>query len=140
MCSSDLLTPELAETLAGVRRVLFVDAWQLPEGAASDESDRWQEAPEATLRALEPASPRDGGRAQAWTEAGAFSHVLEPMQLLAITALLHTRAPQAWQLLVPAYAMPHDEGFSTPLRRLLPRAEALLSRWCEGGQDSVSHA
>jgi Ni,Fe-hydrogenase maturation factor len=68
-----------------------------------------------------------GGNASA--EIGVCSHQLVPPQLLAITALLQGKAPQAWMLLVPAVAFDHGAAFSIDLQRLLPQAEALLRRW-----------
>lgn len=121
------LTPELADALAQTGRVLFIDAWWPPVPAPGGM---------ARLPTLEPISVQStqvGG--------GAFSHQLDPAQLLAITALLHDRAPQAWQLLVPAFAMPHGDTFSPRLLQELPRAEALLDGWCRSAsQPAACHA
>lgn len=146
------LTPELAEELQNMRRVLFIDAWwqtagdtcgrgMSPRAAAMGDIPDTSDAP--LLRnpilpsagisfgpidpVLERLTAADGSE-----QAGAFSHQLEPSQLLAITALLHGRAPEAWRLLVPAWAMGHGEGFSSQLERRLPKAEDLLVRWCCG--------
>jgi hydrogenase maturation protease len=100
------LTPELAEPLAAAARVLFVDAWLAPSGAAP------------TCRAVHPCA----GRA-------VESHHLEPAQLLALSQLLYGTAPAAAELLVPAVAFPHGETLSPELRRCLPEARRLLQEW-----------
>ncbi len=144
------LTPELSGELAAVRRVLFIDAWWPPVIVTSNPPQDGQAAPEPPSDPPAPARHRDD---PSWTgavaaiqpclrrlsrfdgavEAGAFSHALDPAQLLAITTLLQGTAPEAWQLLVPAAAMPHGKGFSAQMQRLLPGAEALLLQWCAGG-------
>lgn len=83
------------------------------------------------LPALIPLQPPAWAEA-ALTEAGAFSHLLDPPELLAITALLHGRTPQAWQLWLPAFRCGHGEGFSSELQTLLPAGKALLAHWCDG--------
>ncbi len=149
------LTPELVEELQTVRRVLFIDAcWppaddtsgqtatpgpaamaDTPEasGSALIGTQIWPSAERAVASigpVLERLAPHDGS-----VEAGAFSHQFDPSQLLAIRALLHGWAPEAWRLLVPAWAMGHGEGFSPQLQGLLPQAEALLINWLAGGCD-----
>ena len=114
------LTPELVEDLALAQRVLFIDAW-LPQGGEAVPARR------ARLQPLQFAT--DGG-------AGAFSHHLDPQQLLAITAQLHGRAPAAWQLLLPAHALAHGARLSGPMRRQLPAATLLLRRWCDGDSEA----
>lgn len=148
------LTPELSEELAGARRVLFIDAWWPPgqgmrlhqpqersqqrEAASGADRDTamaatagevWP-APQASprLQRLEALTPE---HRQAIHDGNVFSHHLDPARLLAITALLHGAAPQAWQLLVPAFAMPHGRDVSPQLHALLPAAEAQLRRWLE---------
>lgn len=153
------LTPELAEELQAVRRVLFIDAWWPPADDSNGQTDArtdgtspaaMGEPPEASGTRLigTPIGPA-GGSGVAWigpvlerltppdgsVEAGAFSHQFDPSQLLAIGALLHAWAPEAWRLLVPTWAMGHGEGFSPQLQSLLPQAEALLIHWCAGGSD-----
>lgn len=113
------LTPELSVELARVLRVLFVDAWLAPAPEAS-------RPPVALLQRLPPPSA-------GWphiNDLGVFSHGLQPAQLLAITALLDGRTPEAWLLLVPAFCLAHGTSFSPQLEALLPTAEALLQRWC----------
>lgn len=116
------LTPELSLALAGARRVLFLDAW-LPAAQTASAG----RSPQPVLIPLKPASAVGGAAAG----AGGFSHVLVPAQLLAITALLHGRAPQAWQLLVPAFCLDHRDGLSPEMGLLLPGASDLLNRWCQ---------
>ncbi len=146
------LTPELAAELTDVRRVLFIDAWwppgpgtgvhQAPERpqaleaggdggsvaalAVTASNGRHTPRPSPHLQRLNVLSPE---RRPAIHEEGAFSHHLDPARLLAITALLYGAAPQGWQLLVPAFAMPHGQEISPQLHQLLPAAEAQLRHW-----------
>ena len=124
----DQLLPELAAELAVVDRVLFVDAWQAPLGAAPQ------------LLAL--AAP--GGLAGMAGEAAplsawAPSHRLRPTELLALTEHLYGRAPLAGALLIPAhgFAATDPEGapgcFSNELRLQLPMACHLLGQWLRQG-------
>jgi hydrogenase maturation protease len=104
------LTPELVEEIAGVERVLFIDAWLAPPGAAP---------------CLRPVRPGGGEASQ--------SHRLEPAHLLALAEMLHGAAPRAAELLVPAFAFPHGDALSADLRRSLPAARRLLRRWLAPG-------
>lgn len=81
------------------------------------------------LRRLPPPLP-GGDPAGGGEDPGAFSHGYRPSQLVAITAWLHGRTPEAWMLLVPAFDLAHGTALSPGLRRLLPQAEALLWQWC----------
>ena len=126
------LTPELSDVLARVQRVLFVDAWlanrtQAAGMAAAASSDRSLQ-PLLQRLPLTPGPPDDGV-----SESAVLSHGLDPLQLLAITALLQGATPAGWLLLVPAFALGHTQGFSPALWALLPRAEALLEAWCDRG-------
>jgi len=100
------LTPELAADLALVGRVLFIDAWLAPAGAAPR---------------LRPVAPGGSGVAG--------SHRLEPAQLLGLAQMLYGAAPRATQLLVPAFAFPHGDALSPDLQRSLPAARRLLREW-----------
>ncbi|MEB3362613.1 MAG: hypothetical protein VKI42_10885 [Synechococcaceae cyanobacterium] len=151
------LTPELAADVAAAARVLFIDAWLVPDGgglaSTAEHNGREAGAGRSTrgaeiVRSAKQSGVRADGMAQApWipvvrslepaTQAGigacetlgAFSHQLSPGQLLGITQLLLGRKPEAWQLLVPAFGLGHGEGFSPQLTRLLPGAERLLRQW-----------
>ena len=99
------LTPDLAEQLACLDAVLFIDAWLAPAGATPQ------------LLVMTPA-------------AGVCeSHRLEPAQLLAISQVLYGRAPEAHLLLVPAHAFEHGTALSAPLKAALPAARGLLRQW-----------
>jgi hydrogenase maturation protease len=124
----DQLLPELAAELATVDRVLFVDAWQAPLGAAP--------------QLLVLASP--GGLAGRAGEASplsswAPSHRLRPTELLALTQHLFGRAPHAGALLIPAhrFAATDPEAapgcFSSELRRQLSVACHSLEQWLGQG-------
>lgn len=106
------LTPELAEELARLEAVLFIDAWLAPTDAAP------------RLEALPPGPGEP--------ESGVGGHHLDPAQLLAITAVLHGRAPQGWWLRVPARAVDHGTQLSPALQATLPTARALLRGWLSG--------
>jgi hydrogenase maturation protease len=110
------LTPELAAELARLQRVLFIDAWPAPAGAAPQ---------------LQPLSPA-GAAAGTSAAAGADSHRLEPAALLAVSQALYGRAPEAQLLLVPATAFDHGTALSAELRAALPQARALLRQWLAG--------
>ncbi|MEB3172784.1 MAG: hydrogenase maturation protease [Cyanobacteriota bacterium] len=105
------LTPELAEHLASLRAVLFIDAWLAPAGAGPE---------------LTPIPPASGAALNA-----AASHRLEPAQLLAISRALYGRAPEAELLLVPAYGFEHGTALSPRLQAALPAARELLHGWLE---------
>ena len=99
------LTPELAEELAQLEDVLFIDAWLAPDTA------------EPRLTAIDAA-------------AGALeSHRLEPAQLLAASQALYSRMPRAHLLQVPAHAIGHGMELSAELQAVLPAARALLKAW-----------
>jgi len=102
------LTPELAAELAGLDAVLFIDAWQAPEGA------------QPQLRTLHP----DG--------ANGDSHRLGPTALLAVCQALYGRAPTAQVLLVPATELAHGTALSAALQQVLPAARQLLHQWLRG--------
>lgn len=126
------LTPELAAELAVARRLLLLDAWW-PQGRDAGLQPPGGRATAGTAAAgpsLRRLRCSDGS-----AEAGAFSHQLDPAQLLAITRWLFGRAPESWQLLVPAYAMPHGAAFSPQLQHQLPKAEAMLLLWGRCGTE-----
>jgi hydrogenase maturation protease len=99
------LTPELAEELAQLEDVLFIDACLTPDTA------------EPRLTAIAPAA----GEAE--------SHRLEPAQLLAASQALYGRTPRAHLLQVPAYDFEHGMELSPELQAVLPVARELLQTW-----------
>lgn len=109
------LTPELAAELDRVDRVLFVDAWQVPQADA--DSGR-------ALPRLGPVPPGAG--------TPGSSHRLEPAQLLGLAAALYGARPVAAELLLPAWGFAHGTRFSPALRRQLPQARRLLRQWLFG--------
>ncbi len=58
-----------------------------------------------------------------------FGGRLLPGQLLAITAVLYGRCPQASILLVPALRFDLGESLSAPVRARLPEARGLIDAW-----------
>ncbi len=129
----DQLLPELAAELAEVERLLLVDAWRAPNAAvaqlrAFDTATGPNGVPASTKAANDPARA-------AWDS----SHRLGPSELLALAATLYGHAPQADQLLIPAFHFDSvglalgPIGFSQGLRRQLPQAQHLLAQWLGQG-------
>jgi hydrogenase maturation protease len=120
------LLPELADELAGVERVLFVDAWRAPAGSRAEL---------AALGAAGLGQAAGGEGPGSWS----FGHGFGPGELLALAALLHATPPRADLLRIPAaqFALPAaaaDAGFSTTVHQQLPRARRLLRRWLANPQ------
>ena len=148
----DQLLPELAEELAAVRRVLFVDAWRVVPGAASQDAEPsggglLGDGPLGSGLRLLPIAAADrragsgaGSGVPGWTPG----HQLAPALLLQLTEGLYGRAPAAQSLLIPATAFAvTDPGggsacFSAGLRMELPRAWLLLDQWLQEGDDRVN--
>lgn len=101
------LTPELAERLGRVSRVLFVDASLDGDGV--------------DLVRVHPTAPSGLG------------HSLGPSGLLALTEKLYGRAPEGWALRIPGSSFGLGEELSDQVKSLLPRAKALLERWLDEG-------
>jgi len=110
------LTPELAEELAQLKAVLFIDAWLAPAGARPQ------------LRDLVPGAPLAGVSGATVGD----SHRLEPAALLALSQVLYGRAPAGQLLLVPATAFGPGPALSAGLRAALPQARSLLRLWLSG--------
>jgi hydrogenase maturation protease len=91
------LTPELAERLAEVDIVIFLDASLKP--------------PAVCLRRLEPATT--------WTALG---HHAAPAELLALAGALYNRAPTTWLLTIPVADLGAGVGFSLLAREGIPAA------------------
>ncbi|NJM63028.1 MAG: hydrogenase maturation protease [Oscillatoriales cyanobacterium RU_3_3] len=83
------LTPELAEIIAGVDAVIFVDAYPAGE--------------ETKVKFIElTASECSPG----------IAHALDPRSLLGLTQKLYDRLPQAWMVAVPGVNFELGESFS----------------------------
>jgi hydrogenase maturation protease len=95
------LTPELAESLAQVEIVIFVDA-----------------------RLAEPGAGVAVSRLQVETSAEALGHVLDPGRLLALTRALYGVVPDAYLVMIPATSFAVGDTLS-PLAK--GGAEAALS-------------
>lgn len=93
------LTPELAEGLAGTRRVIFVDA-RLAEAGT-----------ELAITGLEPASSHH--------QAG---HVSDPRTLLALARSLYDRCAEAWLLTIPGVDFSIGEGTSATAAKGIEQA------------------
>ncbi len=108
------LTPELALSVAGARRVLFVDAWADP-----DRPHPW----------IEPLRPGTEGEP---AEAG--GHGWGPLAVVALAERLYGWRGEAALLRVPAFAFPHGLELSAGLRQGLPLARELLRGWLREGR------
>lgn len=99
------LTPELAETLAGVNHVIFVDAAvDLQAGAVAS-------------RDLTP----DGS-------SGSTTHHLEPAAVLALSTTLYGRAPRATLVTIGAAQFDDLDRLSEPVQRAMGEVVAVLRR------------
>src|SRR5262249_11946661 len=92
------LPPELAALLAGAAPVVLVDASRKEAGAV-------------TMRPLGPARAASG-----------LNHAGDPRELLALTAALYGRLPEAWLVAVPAPRLGFGEGLSATAERGLAAA------------------
>ena len=126
------LTPDCAARLATCRRVLFIDAWVVDGDGAGNawvvDDDAGRDGNGAERRAKRGPMLR---RLQPAPAAPGLSHHLEPTALLWLANRLYGCSPEAWQLLIPAAAMGHNEDLSPALEALLPQARALLHGWLE---------
>ena len=130
------LTPDCAARLAACRRVLFIDAWVVDGNGAGDGwvvagtagGDAGRDGNGAERRAKRGPMLR---RLQPAPAAPGLSHHLEPTALLWLADRLYGCSPEAWQLLIPAAAMGHNDALSPALEALLPQARALLHGWLE---------
>jgi hypothetical protein len=116
------LTPELAPELAACDRALFIDAWLAP-GATGDNNESHPRDCLPCLRGLTIDTAAEA----------AFSHQLEPGQLLAMAHALFGACPRSDALLVPAYAFGHGTASPIGCGIQLPTARRLLRQWLEAG-------
>lgn len=104
------LLPELAEPIAAVERVVFVDARV---------DDRESGVVERRL------DPSDAGAAGGlgWT------HVASPAVLLHLAARVYGHRPEAWVVSIPAFDLGYGEGLSESATSALAEAvERILTR------------
>lgn len=99
------LVPELAETIARARRVVFVDA------CAGGQAGR------ARIRPVEPGGP-----------LAALGHTGDPAALLALAAALYGACPPAWLITVPAASFALGAGLSAPAARGVDEALRQIRR------------
>jgi hydrogenase maturation protease len=102
------LLPEHAEWLAGLGRVVFVDASIDSRGVET--------------RCL-----------KASREARLAPHASDPEALLALAGALFGNAPEAWLVTVAAADLGLGEGLSAAAERQLPEAVAAVLRALDGG-------
>lgn len=110
------LTPELVADLAGVDRVLFIDAWLSPAAPAAPVLQR--------LPASAPSSVACG-------EAALNSHHLTAAQLLTLARSLWNADPEAAMLRIPATDIAHGTRLSVAMELQLPAARRLARQWLE---------
>lgn len=96
--SCDLLTPELADTISQVPKVVFVDA--SVEGAET-----------VRTRELAPAE-----------SSQILAHTADPRTLLAVARDVFGHAPQAWWLTIPVENLEIGEEISTKARAGIEQA------------------
>lgn len=99
------LTPELAESVAGARRVVFADARVAGAG------ERLQ---------VVRLTGRDHGRSPA------LGHWGSPAALLGMAEALYGRRPEAWLLALPGVRFGMEETLSATTRAALDEAEAWI--------------
>lgn len=110
------LTPELVADLAGVDRVLFIDAWLSPAAPAAPELQRL---------------PASAPRSVACGEAALNSHHLTAAQLLTLARSLWHADPEAAMLRIPATDIAHGTRLSVAMELQLPAARRLVRQWLE---------
>lgn len=110
------LAPELAEMLADLDRVLFVDAHVAPDRAGIE----WRRL-----------APSEDPRLD-------LSHHMAPGALLALTRAAYGRAPESVLMTVQAHDLSHAAGLSESTARLIPEAVARALEFLEqdGGTDA----
>ncbi|AIE75362.1 MULTISPECIES: hydrogenase maturation protease [unclassified Synechocystis] len=92
--STHQLTPELAEAIAAVDRVIFIDA-QCHEN---------QDSPTVELKALHLPTPEQ--------LSGQLGHRGSPWELIALAKILYGAGVEAWWVLIPAFAFDYGETLS----------------------------
>lgn len=103
--STHQLTPELAEAVAAVDRVIFIDA-QLQESANE---------PSVEVVALKSLEPNE--------LSGDLGHRGNPRELLTLAKILYGVEVKAWWVLIPAFTFDYGEKLSPLTARA--QAEAL---------------
>lgn len=103
------IQPEHAETIRSAGRVAFVDASR--EGTPG-------EIRCTLLEAVDPVS--------------AFSHHLEPRELLALTAALYGAHPEALQVTITGEKFELREGLSPAVEAAVPRVVEIVVEWVRG--------
>ncbi len=112
--SRHVLTAELAENLAGVERVIFLDA------AAQGQPG------ELRVRRLKPDA----------SEMSTMAHFLDPRELLAWCEALYHRVPQAWLVSVAAASFDYDcSRLSPAVKAARPAMLAAARRLCGAPSD-----
>lgn len=92
--STHQLTPELAEAIAAVDRVIFIDA-QLQQSASE---------PLVEVMALKTMEPKE--------LSGDLGHRGSPLELLTLAKILYGVEVQAWWVLIPAFTFDYGEKLS----------------------------
>lgn len=99
------LTPELAENIAKVDRVIFIDAYPASENCP------------VRVEPLEMAATKTS-----------IDHASNPRSLLALVQTLYKRAPQAWLVTIPAVNFELGEEISLVARQGIKLAIAEIER------------
>jgi hydrogenase maturation protease len=105
-----LLTPELADPISRVERVIFVDA-------AVDAP------PEMRWRKLQPKE-----------SSQLMAHAADPRTMLALARDVFGNAPEAWWLTIPAVDLGFCEQFSPAVRRDFAAAVKKIEAFCQSAE------
>ena len=110
------LTPELAERIAGIDAVVFVDAaaGQTPGSVAVTEL-------------------RSSG------QPTALAHTADPPALLGLARALYGHAPHAWLVAIGAGSFELGEGLSEPVAAAVPHAVAVVRGLFRHGRARPGH-
>jgi Ni,Fe-hydrogenase maturation factor len=105
------LAPEMAETIAGYERVVFIDAHT---GAVPQDIN---------IRELIP-----------WFQTSPLTHHLTPESCLELADRLYGSKPQAWLVSVRGYEFGFSHKLSTTTQVLVRQAALIVLKWLQGGE------
>ncbi len=99
------LTPELAETISEVKKVIFIDVYPASEGA------------KIQIQNLEPTNMRDK-----------IGHISDPRSLLALCQALYNHLPEAWMIAIPGVNFDFGEILSPTTEQGMNEALAAIDK------------
>ena len=104
------LAPELADSLRGYERVIFIDA------AFSEET------------AVDPGAIRVEEIAAETADPGSFTHAFSPRRVLGLAAELYGARPRAFSVTIRGVSFDHGEVLSAPVANALPDLISTIER------------